>query len=114
VGAVPESQRWITEKTELLTAANRSRNSNPPRGRLTRDEHRRLSEIRTRLLTFTGSLQNSYESERKAILSRLAANALLRNREFSFVLFPEEQVRQFLMSLSENLSTPAFQSTAST
>lgn len=101
LGDTPEIHRWIAEKSELLMAARNLREANHSRGRLTHDQHQRLDEIRLKLLELSGPLRSSYEAERKSILGQLSANHLIRNREYSFALFPEQQVRDFLMPLAE-------------
>ena len=58
-------------------------------------------KIREELAAFTTALRDSYESSRTTIKARLSANALIRNREYAFAIYPEELLRNFLMPLSE-------------
>ncbi len=99
-----DAQALIDEKFDLLNTADKMRQSNQLQGKLTREQHRRLAQIRSELQALTGSIRADYESERTAIQAQLSANSLIRNREYSFVLHPEEQARQFLLPLSETFA----------
>ena len=87
----------IAEKNELIEAARQRRQDKDVRGKLSAAQHRRLSEIRKILLSSIGSVLARYEADRDRIQARLSANALIRNREFSFVLYPEALLREFLL-----------------
>ncbi len=97
---VPETAALITEKTSLLASATALRQSNKIQGRLTRDQHHRLTEIRTALQKQADLVRSEYESTRTKVRARLSANALVRDREYAFALYPEHQLRQFLTPLS--------------
>ena len=97
---VPETAALITEKTSLLASATALRQSNKIQGRLTRDQHRRLTEIRTALQKQADLVRSEYESTRTKVRARLSANALVHDREYAFALYPEHQLRQFLTPLS--------------
>ena len=62
--------------------------------------HRRLVTIRANLQDLVRTRKEEYESKKRRIESQLAANSLLRNREYSFLLYPEDQVRGFLEPLA--------------
>jgi hypothetical protein len=96
----PRSASLVREKSEIIAAANLLRQSEQLRGRLTPDQHRRLAKIRAELQSYTGTIAAHYESERTRLETQLSANSLIRNREYSFVLYPEEHVRQFLVPLA--------------
>jgi hypothetical protein len=98
---VPAAAALIAGKNELLAAARALRDSNQLRGQLKPDQHRQLTSIRAALQVHTGALRAEYEAARATIRAQLAANALVRNREYAFVLYPEEQVREFLTPLSQ-------------
>ena len=91
----------IAEKNQLLAAARELREANQLRGRLTPDQHRRLTEIRAALQQQSQSIRNEYESLRSQIRSQLATNTHVRNREYAFAFYPEEPLRQFLTPLSD-------------
>ena len=89
----------IQEKTDLLAAAQQLRDSRQLKGHLTSALHQRLAEIRAEIQTHTSDQGFAYESQRSTIQSQLSGNELLKNREFSFALYPEELVREFLVPL---------------
>ena len=90
-------------KKEMLASAKVLRT---PRiryaARLRPDQHRRLEAIRSELRSHVATVRAEYEAARATIRSRLSANSSIRNREFSFVLYPEEQVKEFLLPLAES------------
>ena len=90
----------IDEKNNLLASATALRQAHELRGRLTPDQHRRLTEIRVALQKQTDAVRTDYESTRADIRAKLSANALVTNREYAFALYPENQLRQFLLPLS--------------
>ena len=97
---VPETSALIAEKNNLLASATALRQSNKLRGRLTPDQHRRLTEIRVALQKHTEVVRSGYEATRAKVRAQLSANALVRDREYAFALHPENQLRQFLTPLS--------------
>ena len=97
---VPETSTLIAEKNTLLASATALRQSNEIRGRLTPDQHRRLTEIRLALQKQANVVRSGYESTRAEIRAQLSANAYVRDREYAFALHPENQLRQFLTPLS--------------
>ena len=97
---VPETATLIAEKSALLASATKLRESDALRGRLTSDQHRRLTDIRVALQKQTDAIRTGYESTRADIRAQLSANALVTNREYAFALYPENQLRQFLLPLA--------------
>ena len=96
----PEAVSLVREKQEILAAAGDMRRSGQLTGHLTSSQHRRLAEIQSELKTYTKSIRKDYEELQAKLRSQLAANALVRNREYPFVLYPELQLQQFLAPLS--------------
>lgn len=92
----------IAEKNEILASAKVMRSANQIRGKLRSDQHRRLETIRSLLQSYAAGVRAEYEATRAMIRARLSANTLIRNREFAFVLYPEELVKQFLVPLAES------------
>ena len=97
---LPGVAALVAEKNELLASARALRELNQLRGRLTHEQHRRVTEIRAALQLRTEAVRTEYESSRATLRSQLSSNALVRNREYAFGLYPEEQLRQFLTPLS--------------
>ena len=97
---VPETAALIAEKNNILASAKALRQSNELRGRLTSNQHRRLTEIRLTLQKQTDAVRRDYESTRSEVAAQLSANALVTNREYAFALYPEKQLRPFLTPLS--------------
>lgn len=98
---LPAAADLVAEKQELLASAKSMRAANQIRGRLRPDQHRRLEAIRAELQSHVVTVRAEYEATRAAIRSRLSTNSSIRNREFAFVLYPEEQVKEFLLPLAE-------------
>ena len=99
----PEIAALVSRKSEILAEAKLLRATNQMHGRLNPAQHRKLNDIRESLLAQTKPIRSAYESTRMALQSQLASNALIRNREYSFALYPEELVRQFLNPLATAL-----------
>lgn len=96
----PEIQSLVQEKKKILSDAQSLRRSGELKGHLTRNQHRRLNEIRATLVQHVRPIQADYESRRTTLRAQLTANSLIRNREFAFVLYPEDLVYDFLVPLS--------------
>lgn len=90
----------IAEKQQLLTTAKQMRDTQQLRGRLTHSQHTRLTEIRTELFSRLEPMRQELNNERTDMLRQLAANELLRNREYSFALYPTDLLRDFLLPLA--------------
>lgn len=91
----------VTQKHSLLQQASELRSSHQLKGKLTHDQHQQLATINRTLQDEIGPIRAGYETRRSQIRARLAANSLIKNREYSFVLYPEDQVRQFLTPLAQ-------------
>ena len=96
----PDVQSLTREKADILATAHSMRLSGELKGHLNRGQHRRISEIRAALSQYVKPIQTEYEHKRATVRAQLTANSLIRNREFAFVLYPEELVRDFLVPLS--------------
>lgn len=96
----PANRILIEEKSRLITAAADQRAAKQLRGHLSSASHRRLAEIRKELSSQTAAVRSRYELSRSTLQAQRTANSLIRNREYSFVLYPENLVREFLLPLS--------------
>jgi hypothetical protein len=61
-----------------------------------RARHDRLKEINRRLAELAASQHQAATDELVRVQRQLAANTVLQNREYSFALYPEEMLRDFL------------------
>lgn len=100
-GKASNATSLVTQKHNVLQQASELRSSHQLKGKLTRDQHQQLVTINRVLHDQIETVRADYESRRSNIRARLAANSLIRNREYSFVLYPEEQVREFLTPLAQ-------------
>lgn len=96
-----EIDSLIAEKASILQEAQKLRQESRLHGRLTREQHLRLMEIRSALLSYAEQTRAGYDQTRESVRAQLAANSLVRNREYAFVLYPEDQLREFLKPLAE-------------
>ncbi|WP_010583873.1 hypothetical protein [Schlesneria paludicola] len=99
----PTTSALMAEKTQLLNSARTLRESHLLHGKLTREQHRRLQEIRTDLGRETARILADYQRKRDDLQTQITANTLIKNREFSFVLYPEGVLRQFLQPFAEKI-----------
>jgi hypothetical protein len=88
-----------TEVAELASAKRRWIEQNLPRGQR-RARHRAIEDINFQLRPWVEPLRQRLEQERQELSSRLHDAQLLGSREFSFCLFPEQQLRSLLLELS--------------
>jgi hypothetical protein len=98
---MPGLAEVISEKGRLIGEAKHLRQSNQLHGKLTPQQHRRLKEIRASLQAQTSTIRKEYELARSKIRAQLSTNRLVRNREYPFVLYPEQLLRDFLTPLSQ-------------
>jgi hypothetical protein len=89
----------IREKDQILLAANSSRESGQYRGRLTSEQHQRIERIRQELNFHAATIKTNYDVARRQIEGQLFANRLINDREYSFLLYPERYLREFLTPL---------------
>lgn len=91
---VAEKQRWLAfAKVNDTTLTTRQRRAENHR----RDQ--RLREIRRQLAQLAAPVLNRLQSEYDEAVARLAANRVLQRREFSWVLYPEAELRRILDEL---------------
>jgi hypothetical protein len=60
------------------------------------ENHARIREAKQRLREHTSAERARVVEEREAVLRQLQANQILRDREFSYCLYPAEKLRQFM------------------
>lgn len=89
------------QKSQILAEAKAFRATTHTRARLSPTQHRMLEDIRSSLRKHAEPIRQKYDASRRDLQNRLAANSLLKNREFAFALYPEQQVREFLLPLAE-------------
>ncbi len=91
---VAEKQRWLaTANSETATLTTRQRRAENHR----RDQ--RLREIRRQLGQLAAPVLERLRDEYDAAVGRLAANRILQRREFSWVLYPEAELRAMIDKL---------------
>jgi len=92
---IEEKQALVVEQhsteSQGLTRSERRRRAAQNSAR-----YRRLREISESLVSAAAEERRRLEEQIAEIQRRLAANAVLRNREFSFCLYPESALRPFL------------------
>lgn len=64
-----------------------------------RQRYRRLREINHELQPAVQAVRQQILDQRQELLSHQSANRILASREFAWVLFPEERLRQFLANV---------------
>lgn len=94
-----QAANLVREKGQLIETANSMRQSGQLRGHLTADQHRRIEQIRQELKSQTIEIRSQYETEKSDIEAQLMSNKLINDREFPFILYPEQQLRDFLTPL---------------
>lgn len=106
----PEIQKLIDEKTQLiaeqhvakqrrLTAHQVSRSDNSGRQR-----YRRIPEINRRLANGVSEQKDRLLRERAEVERQLAANEVLKHREFSFCLYPESRIASMIEDLRARIA----------
>lgn len=66
--------------------------------------HQELRNIRRQLANLTATQRTQWEQALAEVEQRLAANRLLKSREFSFCLYPLERVRRMVAELQQLMS----------
>jgi hypothetical protein len=84
-----QSSPLATEKQELIQTLLRARENGRPARSIRRETARRLREVEERLAQLAGGQTLQLSEDLKDAERRLAANAVLMNREFPAVLHPE-------------------------
>lgn len=93
-----EKQRLIDEQHAAeAEAIELTRRERERRSRANHARFRRLREINRRLTPFIEEKKRIVSTELQATRRRLDANAVLKNREWSFCLYPESTLRPFMV-----------------
>lgn len=91
-----DEQQNLIEDARRERKESRSRSGRRSRRPLRVDRDRRIREI-TRILAQSVAAQSGpVEDDRRQVESQIAANKVLANREYSFALYPEQELRQFM------------------
>ncbi len=98
-----EARRLVAEKQRLVAEQHAARRRGAPAmprrgddGGAGYSRFRRLQEINRRLAELTLGERRRIEDELARTRQQLAANAVLRDRELAFCLYPAEKLRRFL------------------
>lgn len=107
---IPESARaLVSEKEQLIDEQNSSksmsRESNAAYdSRRGEQRYRRIPEINRALAEFTRDQQTRLRGELSDIEGQLAANTIIKSREFSFCLYPAETIHKMIDDLKSRLT----------
>ena len=103
----PRFQELLARKKALIAEqheadartglSRRERRSRTPENAI---RFRKLRETTEALAAWTADQRRSAEAELQGVQAMRRANTLLTNREFSFALYPEEKIRDFMMGIS--------------
>ena len=91
IAAKPNVEAFVCEK-ELLTTHEPPLTDRPAR----RNWYRRLRAVNADLRPYVADQLPAAEAERERAAAELAANAVLRRRDYPWVLYPEATLRPFL------------------
>lgn len=97
---VEEKNRLIAEQRSVEEQARAGNKPEHPAGR---NRYRRLPQINRELAVFTEAEQKEIRSELEAVERRLAANAVLKCREFPFCLYPAARIEKMIADLDAEL-----------
>lgn len=102
-----EEKCRLIEFQQAVSAARRgeSLDWNETRGPQGYERFRRLQAVNERLSEFTRSGRTELQSELTRTLGQLAANGILRNREFAFCLFPADKLQRFMNDVCSAIGT---------
>ncbi len=98
-GLLTEKATLVAQQQEIWNSAPAPRSVRRSRSRTNYERHQKLASLSQQLTEFTGDQRRQIEEELATTRQQLAANAILRDREFSFALFPEEKLRDFMTGL---------------
>ena len=93
---VAEKQELIADR-EAARTVGLSRRERIARRPANRARHDRLTELNGRLAELAVDQRRAAGEELARVQQRLAANAVLQDREYSFALYPEVMLRDFLL-----------------
>jgi hypothetical protein len=89
-----EERRLITEQDAAhLGTPERSARQSQRQQRY--ESYSKLRDVKQKLAEFTRTERARIAAERETVLRQLQANQILRDREFSYCLYPAEKLRQF-------------------
>jgi hypothetical protein len=94
-----EKQRLVAEQHAAEAARGRTRSERRVQSRGNHARYRQLQEINAQLQTLMAERRQAVQAKLAGIRARLQADAVLRNREYAFCLFPAEKLRPFLSDL---------------
>ncbi len=103
--ADPVAAALVTEKSELIAEQDaahsdgESRSHRRRRHRTNFGRFRRLQQISQQLAQATASQRARIEEGLQATQHLLAANAILKDREFAFCLYPEQRLHDFMAGI---------------
>ncbi|MCC7420154.1 MAG: hypothetical protein IT428_07740 [Planctomycetaceae bacterium] len=96
-----------TLRAERLALRNQREPECPPGMSCRKVRHRarverfhRFQDLARRIAAFTADQQQKARAELAQIRQQRAANSVFRNREYSFVMFPEEKLRGFMQGIA--------------
>ena len=93
---IEEKERLIAEQHQVETNV---RSGSRPQHLGGRTRYRRLPQINRELADFTQPQQREIQAELAAVEQRLAANVVLKCREFSFCLYPATRIAKMIADL---------------
>ncbi|MFQ5731356.1 MAG: hypothetical protein ACE5KM_05305 [Planctomycetaceae bacterium] len=99
VRAMIDEKRALIEQQLRAQTSGLSKQQRRERSRINAARYRRLRELDDSLAAYTSAEQRRVQARIDNVRQQLAADAVLRNREFSFALFPEEVLRPFFGSM---------------
>jgi hypothetical protein len=105
----PQRYEWTLDHPEadsLAAERERLNNENPAVATARRERFRKIRDVTERLRKRIGRdpLEMQVESELAQCERELAANEILRRRDFAFCLYPEEQLRGFCTGVMERMA----------
>ncbi|MEX0718397.1 MAG: hypothetical protein WD066_17515, partial [Planctomycetaceae bacterium] len=98
--ALVDEKRRLVQEQATTCAERTSRAARRKRSRENLVRFRRFREVDHALRPFVDDQRRAVERELAEVRRRLDANAILRDREASFVLYPEDKLRAFLTGVA--------------
>ncbi|MEX0701012.1 MAG: hypothetical protein WD069_02850 [Planctomycetales bacterium] len=104
--APAEARALAAEKRQLIAEQRAARGERAPRSvrrsrsRANHARYRRFREIDQALRPFVAGQRRQIENDLAELRRQLAANIVLRDRDASFALYPEDKLRRFLTGLA--------------
>ena len=100
-----ELTRLIDEKSALIAEQHAAKTVGLSRNARRQNRHanfkrfRKLQDVQQQLQRCAVDQHNLLEHELNSVKQQLAANSILKDREFPFCLYPEEQIRGFMSEI---------------